>query len=109
MSEHSFWANTLKANTTKTVKMPKNIGLVINSAALVGGGGAGSGESAEFYITINETKCLIATLNKENCPHHEFRVLVGPDSDLSLSCFSNNGASISIIGSVYPAISDEED
>lgn len=104
MAEQSFWANTLKANTTKTVKMPKNIGLAIKSVALTGGG-----KSAEFYITINETKCLIATLNKENCPHHEFRILIGPDTDLSLSCFSTTGGSISIIGSVYPAITDEED
>lgn len=103
MSEHSFWANTLKPNTTKTVKMPKNIGLVINSVALRGG------KAAEFYVTINETKCLIATLNKEDCPHHEFRILVGPDTDLSLSCFSSTGGTISVIGSVYPAISDEED
>lgn len=103
MSEHSFWGNTLKPNTTKTVKMPKNLGLVINSVALA------EGKSAEFYITINDVKCLIATLNKNNCPCHGFRVLVGPDTDLSLSCFSSTGGTLSIIGSVYPAISDEDD
>ena len=97
----TFWSTTIKGNDKKSSTIPEDKYLTLSSICLV------EGKVAKISITIDETKCHIATLVEGVCPQHILPLSFYPGSKV---VFENESADSTVVfnGSLNEYL-DEDD